>query len=147
MSSETDDVKALLIPLLLADTTLAALTGGRIYTNVPPTQPTLPYLLLSFQPGRQIRNALDRVPRILRFRMEVKAVGKQNDSETLAPICNRLDALLAPDGTGSGPGYFDATSFKVTTTKVDGIDNPDKLDGTFRFSYLGGVYEVTYRPK
>lgn len=138
--SETANIDTYLYALFTGDATLANLIGTRVYTQLAPPFPDMPCIVFSYLPGAQANRALSDAVSSIRALYEIKAVGQGNDLIALQPIADRIDALIS--GLAA-----DQTTFRLNFAKQSPVERADVLMGTTRFSHLGAVYRIWYRPK
>lgn len=129
-----------------ADATLASLMNGdvRCYQrNVPDGTPTYPLILLRFVSGIPLMTvgALDVYTNAL---FDVIVVSKDNSTNGMKPIANRLDTLLnrASGSTGDGTVFF---CWKSEDHSEIATTDPPSPGGGARIQNLGRSWRLTLR--
>ena len=136
--SPNAEVDAWLYAQLTGDVTLMAMVSGVWSVKGIPEAP-LP--LVTFAPEgvpRAVR-ALDDSTAMVEMRYRVTVVGSGGNTEAIHPIMDRVHTLLNR-ATATGAGY----RLNVGTDSV--FEQADVLLGTTRYSQLGAIYRVWYRP-
>jgi len=137
--SEAPRVEQWLFSVLTGDTALAAAIGARVYVGAAPNTATFPLVIFAqISPGDDLRGVGP-----VRVWGEplyvVKAVGQGQSVQSLAPLADRIDAVLhAVSGTVSdGRIHFCERERGFRRTEVIG----DQF-----FQHLGGEHRVGAGP-
>jgi hypothetical protein len=136
--SPTAEVDAWLYATLTGDVALMAMVKGVWNTKAVPESATP--LVVYAQEGlpRASRSLSDELT-MVEMRYRVTVVGAGGSTSALKPIMDRLHTLLNKQAV-NGTGY----KLNVATDGV--FEQADILLGTTRYSQLGAIYRVRYRP-
>jgi len=133
---ETLRVEQWLVARLKADATLNTAVGGRVYGYVAPAGTAFPYVLFFLSGGHDVigvgpaRIMVDAV-------YTVKAVGQAGSPATLAPIVDRIDAVLhgSTGGVAGGDGLVLAAMRETPVTYVEVADG-------MQYRHVGAMFRI-----
>lgn len=131
---ELPRIEQWLYATLSADAELVALVGSRIHAYEAPQGTAMPFVIYSYQGGHDVRGV--GPGRIMVSALyQVKVVGQGTSVVGLAPIADRLDALLqAASGTVTDGAVW-------ACVREQPLAYPETDNGV-QYRHLGGLYRV-----
>jgi len=115
---------------LSGDATLQGYVGQRVYRDLAPQGAAMPYLVFSYQAGRDVE-AVGAVRILSQITVLVRVWGRRSEYATLAAAATRVDELLH---AGSGTNV-------LACVREFPIDMAETVDGV-TYVALGGQYRL-----
>jgi len=134
--SELIGAEEWLYATLTGDSALAAVVGGRVFSEQAPRGTPLPAVIFSFVVGNDVvTSSQDRIMVDALYTVRGTKQAASYDAD-LVTIANRIDALLQRSDGGSGTGAVVFTSYREEPLKRI------ELDEGIEYRALGGTYRI-----
>lgn len=124
---------------IVADTTLHAVVGDRVYKGPAVAQPTYPCIVVD-QTASEAIPTLGDSDALQDSEFEVTIVAQTEDDTSVSAVADRLDTLL--DNVQATQGTSLTHVFRVQ--KVREV-NDATIEGTYRYLRMGGAYRFRYQ--
>lgn len=132
--------------VLVGDAVLVAMLGKHpsthqcVYAYVAPDKAAFPFVVYSYQSGSDVYGS-GKARIMSQLTYQVKAVGQGAGYTPLAPIADRIDALLH-GAAGAIPGLAVLSCIREAPVAYPELD-----DNGIQYRHLGGLYRLQVRPE
>lgn len=139
MSGDLTRIDAWIYSTLHNDTQIAAIVGGRIYSDLAPQQAAMPMIIFSFLGGADKFVTLST--RSTNAIYLIRAVNQSSSFGDVKALADRLDTLMAVPTQG-----YLIEDVLITSVVREQPHQRKDLENGVPLVYLGGFYRFRYQP-